>query len=356
MTNKLLGFCFLVFGHWSYAQNLQITGSFEDDNTGRDVPSRVYSIHDGKRQILGKSIQTDVFEHHFSLLMPLNADSILLESTGYTSVSVPVHFYGPFQKKAFASIRIASVNKPVHDKAYLVYCQAENIPSGNKMEVQHFVNGKHHCTQDIPQAISHQSLFISAEVRDESTYEFIIRSARGEVLTRNKFTIKPGLNLIDTNTYPPEETTVEKSTDEIAKLPFTRNEDTLQGTKMPLSADRYSYSPDLHAYSSGIPAIFFDQSKYELKINGRNTLDSLLEYLDLKTGAKITIKGFTDQVGDATLNATLARYRAQVVANYLTTKGLSPERIHIQWNETAAPVPNDTHLNLYRKVIISELK
>ncbi len=356
MTVKMLTFFLLVFSNWGYTQNLRVTGSFEDDNTGRDVPSRVYSINNGKKQLLGKSVQKDIFEHQFEITIPTDADSVLFENKGYASVSLPTHFYGLFQKKTSAKIRIPTLPEDKHMlyKAYLVYCRAENTFSGNKIEVRHFVNGSHHCTQDITQTISRQSLFISSEDRNESTYELVVKSAQGNVLTINEFTVRPGLNFVDTNTYPGEEATFRKPMNELTELPFTSNHDTLQEKKIQLSADSNSYTPSFHAYSGGIPAIFFDQSKYELKMDGRNTLDSLIVYLGLKTDAKITVKGFTDNVGDAALNVTLARYRAQMVANYLTANGLSPDRINIQWDETGAPLRTDVSLNLYRKVIIRE--
>jgi outer membrane protein OmpA-like peptidoglycan-associated protein len=76
--------------------------------------------------------------------------------------------------------------------------------------------------------------------------------------------------------------------------------------------------------------VFFEQSKYVLQVESYPQLDQLAHTLQKYPAWHITIAGHTDQVGEAKLNQILSEQRAQVVANYLTRKGIAGSRITVR--------------------------
>ena len=72
--------------------------------------------------------------------------------------------------------------------------------------------------------------------------------------------------------------------------------------------------------------------------------------------ARINVAGYTDNVGKETLNLILAKYRTQVVANYLKNKGVDASQIDLDWkNHNTDSKKAIEELNKYRKVVIEEI-
>lgn len=337
-----------------YAQELSLKGYIWDDHNHRYLPVTVYSIIDSQKKLLGSSVQLDVFEHQYQVSVPLNTDSLLFEMSGYSSICLPVYFHGTFEKKsagASISIEMPTEGEDISQRIYNLLPQPEEgTVLDNEFKLQFFHGDRQGYTGNLSPILSKTSFILPRNIyKANAKYKLTITSPEGELLTQNEFLPKPGINFVDANIYPQEKTTVQKTGKELpGSTPAAEAEHRI--LPLPIQNTRV-----MHEYPYGIPSIFFDQSKYELKTRGRHTLDSLLDYLNHKAGSKIAVKGFTDQIGDPALNTTLARYRAQVVANYLTGKGLSPHRINIQWDQTHnAQILTDTGLSRYRKVTITE--
>jgi outer membrane protein OmpA-like peptidoglycan-associated protein len=71
------------------------------------------------------------------------------------------------------------------------------------------------------------------------------------------------------------------------------------------------------------------------------SLDALCCWLNLHTGLKIRIAGYTDNKGKKAANIKLSRARAQNVANYLIKKGIAPERIVVKGYGRKLPVASN---------------
>jgi outer membrane protein OmpA-like peptidoglycan-associated protein len=92
--------------------------------------------------------------------------------------------------------------------------------------------------------------------------------------------------------------------------------------------------------------VFFEQGQSNLEPETLGELDRLAALLVKYPSVRITLTGHTDNAGDFLLNVALSKDRARAVADYLTLKGVSPERI--QWKGLGGvyPVsPNTTEAN-----------
>lgn len=92
--------------------------------------------------------------------------------------------------------------------------------------------------------------------------------------------------------------------------------------------------------------LYFPQSDYKLPVDSKNYLDSLAEWITINSDKALTISGYTDNVGNASLNLTLSEYRVRVITRYLVNKGVGENRIKAQGLGSKFPVaPNDTEKN-----------
>lgn len=73
--------------------------------------------------------------------------------------------------------------------------------------------------------------------------------------------------------------------------------------------------------------VTFETASWELKPESFSYLDSLVERLKRKPTMEIEIAGHTDDIGSDEDNLILSQRRAETVYNYLTSKGIEPERI-----------------------------
>ncbi|MBX2889367.1 MAG: OmpA family protein [Saprospiraceae bacterium] len=73
--------------------------------------------------------------------------------------------------------------------------------------------------------------------------------------------------------------------------------------------------------------ILFVKGKSTMLSGSFAELDNLAAMLQRHPSLRVTIEGHTDNVGDAEKNMTLSKERAQMVAAYLSQKGVAPERI-----------------------------
>ena len=71
----------------------------------------------------------------------------------------------------------------------------------------------------------------------------------------------------------------------------------------------------------------FEQSNYILLPEASAELDQLITVLKKHPDWRISVAGYTDNVGDPRLNLALSEFRARVVANYLRQRGIADERM-----------------------------
>lgn len=72
----------------------------------------------------------------------------------------------------------------------------------------------------------------------------------------------------------------------------------------------------------------FEFNSSDLDEKSMEYLDDLVAALNENAHLKIQLTGHTDNIGSAKFNEKLSLYRADVIKNYLTEKGISPERVN----------------------------
>lgn len=89
--------------------------------------------------------------------------------------------------------------------------------------------------------------------------------------------------------------------------------------------------------------IFFDVNKYDLKPESEAELLKVLELLQKNEGMRLEIGGHTDNTGSVSSNLILSENRAKSVFQYLTGKGIAPERLTYKGYGASEPIAgNDT--------------
>jgi outer membrane protein OmpA-like peptidoglycan-associated protein len=87
----------------------------------------------------------------------------------------------------------------------------------------------------------------------------------------------------------------------------------------------------------------FENGKAVIKKESFISIDGLIELLKKKTTFKLTISGYTDNVGKDEMNLKLSEDRANAVKEYIVRNGIAAERIKAEGFGKANPIaPNDT--------------
>jgi len=95
--------------------------------------------------------------------------------------------------------------------------------------------------------------------------------------------------------------------------------------------------------SIALENVQFDSGSARLKSSSFEELDNLANTLVDQKGARLSINGHTDNVGDATANRELSQKRAEAVKNYLVENGVDADRLIAQGFGADMPVAsNDT--------------
>lgn len=109
------------------------------------------------------------------------------------------------------------------------------------------------------------------------------------------------------------------------------------GTTAAPSTDAMMDDDDMPAASSGmsgmtagqalvLKGVTFESGSSALTRASLPSLNEIAEQLK-ETGARVEVSGHTDNTGSATLNRTLSQRRAEVVVNYLVSKGVPAENL-----------------------------
>lgn len=91
-----------------------------------------------------------------------------------------------------------------------------------------------------------------------------------------------------------------------------------------------------------ITNINFATAKYVIPDSSKKELEALAEYLSRYPDFLCELYGYTDNIGSKKYNQQLSENRANAVMNYLLSKDVSPERIHIAGYNFENPIADNT--------------
>ncbi|MCP9754869.1 OmpA family protein [Lacihabitans sp. CCS-44] len=330
----------------TFSQKVNISGSFWDDSNGVDLNSTVYGFVAGEKVKLGETDR----KQRFNFELPTLADSLVFESIGYNSVSIPVNFVGSFKNQSSANLSINSKggHGQFQQKDIFVFCKSSTQKKGMTYGLYNIKNDSLFQSMDFTTIIDRFGSFSFpiAPRYFSKKLKVIGKMVDNDVVLNIDLKASNGFTFIDLNIYPSEKK--------------TETEAVLATIKVESSKD--SKVTNLKEFESlpyptfGSRNLYFDQSKFELKSENRLILDSLAIYLQQKMNARINVSGYTDNVGKETLNTILAKYRTQVVANYLKNKGVAATQIDLDWeNHNSESKKATEELNKFRKVVIEEI-
>ncbi|WP_367916301.1 OmpA family protein [Leadbetterella sp. DM7] len=345
-------FIFSLFPIACFSQKkgvINVKGSFYDDSTGLDLPTKIYSISKGKKEFLGQSYREEIFNHKYNFNLKPEVDSLAFESEGYETRTLPLYFHGKFDHniKLYLSIRTLKINARGTNRMEVYFCGGKN--PDNQYKMMHYSGNTLHSIR----YGRHMVLEMTTDHKSTSHYVVQILSPAREVLSEAAYPLLPGINLVDVSTYSP-------ATRNSNENRVTNTTESLPGAEDSIQANTSSFLSvkEPHPYESGIPSVYFEQGKYALNDEAKKILDEVTQYLNQKPRTKIKIKGFTDGVGEKALNETLARYRAQVVANYLMDRGTPSDVIRVEWQKEEDMNNSEeqkAELSQSRKVTINEI-
>ncbi|KGT47420.1 MULTISPECIES: OmpA family protein [Acinetobacter] len=89
-------------------------------------------------------------------------------------------------------------------------------------------------------------------------------------------------------------------------------------------------------------SITFDTNKSNIKPNFYDTLNKVAQVLTEDNKSGIVVTGYTDSTGNDSINLPLSQARAQSVASYLASKGISTSRINAQGLGSANPIADNS--------------
>lgn len=87
--------------------------------------------------------------------------------------------------------------------------------------------------------------------------------------------------------------------------------------------------------------ITFDTNKANIKPNFYATLDKVAQTLAEDNKSGILVTGYTDSTGNNSINIPLSQARAQSVASYMASRGISTARINAQGHGSANPIASN---------------
>ena len=110
-----------------------------------------------------------------------------------------------------------------------------------------------------------------------------------------------------------------------------------------------------NAFLVNLPDVTFPTGSYAVSPSFQSALDTVAQNLIKYPNSLIDVYGHTDTVGSASSNQLLSERRAQAVANYLISRGVSAARVRWQgFGETSLRVATGDNVNepLNRRVEI----
>ena len=89
-------------------------------------------------------------------------------------------------------------------------------------------------------------------------------------------------------------------------------------------------------------SITFDTNKSNIKPNFYATLNKVAQVLTEDSQSGILVTGYTDSTGNDSINIPLSQARAQAVASYISSQGVSTTRINAQGQGAANPIADNS--------------
>jgi len=145
--------------------------------------------------------------------------------------------------------------------------------------------------------------------------------------------------------------------DQAVNLFFLKNINDIEST----SADKADYSNQAtEVVASGEWKINFNTGSAEISNSSSREVEKIYNLLVQAENTKLNIVGHTDNVGNADLNLSLSKSRAEAVVNYLKEKGIPANRFQIvDGKGQSNPVADNNTVSgkaLNRRVVITLLK
>jgi outer membrane protein OmpA-like peptidoglycan-associated protein len=105
--------------------------------------------------------------------------------------------------------------------------------------------------------------------------------------------------------------------------------------------------------------IYFEFNQYDLNSSAFNRIDKVIARIRKDKTLQVDIRGFTDNVGTNEFNLFLSRKRAQVVFDYMNSRGIASEHMLSRFYGKENPVadnanPNTSWLNRRVEILIRE--
>lgn len=105
--------------------------------------------------------------------------------------------------------------------------------------------------------------------------------------------------------------------------------------------------------------VYFEFNQYDLNSNAFNRIDKVIARLRKDKSLLIDIKGYTDNVGTNEFNIFLSKKRAQIVYDYMNSRGIPSDRMLARFYGKENPVadnsnPNTSWLNRRVEILIRE--
>jgi flagellar motor protein MotB len=315
---------------------IEVICTFWDADTGADLKSIINGIKNGKKTILAVSDD----KQQLLFKSETNIESLIFESKGFSNVNVSLNFIGEFKANSHIKFNLNTLGQLLQGaktKDYLVFAFPNSYLSGTDYELYRINSGELTFVSNLTNAFEKRQSSIMPLDDKSISFEYVIiaKSRNGETLLKKSFYVKKGLNILDCSLNS-----------------------SVKDLGVPTIAQT-SNQPKNIPNHLGSRVIYFSQSKYDLRREYFSLLDSVADYLGKNQSSKITVMGFTDNVGDKKLNSTLSEYRAKVVANYLIKKGIDEKRIDIKWQDNSDIISSEIDSNTLsklRKAIISENK
>jgi outer membrane protein OmpA-like peptidoglycan-associated protein len=96
-------------------------------------------------------------------------------------------------------------------------------------------------------------------------------------------------------------------------------------------------------FAKGKVILFFPHNSNELSGEVTSALDQIAAYLKSQPGLAVAVRGYTDAVGSATYNLSVAQFRANSIKSYLAGKGVNPNLLQAVGLGAKDPIAsNDT--------------
>jgi outer membrane protein OmpA-like peptidoglycan-associated protein len=96
-------------------------------------------------------------------------------------------------------------------------------------------------------------------------------------------------------------------------------------------------------FAKGRVILFFPHNSNELSREVTSALDQIAAYLKSERNLTVAIRGYTDAVGSATYNLSVAQFRANSIKSYLAGKGVNPNHLQAVGLGAKDPIAsNDT--------------